>query len=154
GFHAGYGILDRGPINFSRDGSRLFLSCAPLAEIAALEKEPAPPVPVPSDDKVQADLWSWRDDYVQSMQKIRAGQERSRSYRAVYRLAEKKFLQISDPAMATLVPSDDGRVALGTDDRAYRHMVDFDGAYNDVYLVDTSTGARTLALKQFRGPVG
>ncbi|HTS24266.1 MAG TPA: prolyl oligopeptidase family serine peptidase [Bryobacteraceae bacterium] len=154
GFRSGYGILDRGPISFSRDGSHLFLSCAPLDEIAALEKEPSPPAPVPSDDKVQADLWSWRDDYVQAMQKVRAAQERSRSYRAVYRFSDKTFLQISDPTMAGLVPSDDGRVALGTDDRAYRRMVDYDGAYNDVYLVDTATGKRTLALKQFRGAVG
>ncbi|HEY2015823.1 MAG TPA: hypothetical protein VGH38_20110, partial [Bryobacteraceae bacterium] len=154
GFRAGYGILDRGPISFSRDGSRLFLSCAPLEEIAALEKEAPPPAPVPSDDKVQADLWSWRDDYVQPMQKVRAAQDRSRSYRAVYRLSDKTFQQISDPAMAGLFPSDDGRVALGTDDRAYRHMVDYDGAYNDVYLVDTATGARQLALKKFRGPIG
>ncbi|SPF50595.1 Peptidase S9, prolyl oligopeptidase active site domain protein (fragment) [Candidatus Sulfopaludibacter sp. SbA4] len=154
GFRAGYGILDRGAISFSRDGSRLFLSCAPLDQIAALEKEAPPPAPVPSDDKVQADLWSWRDDYVQAMQKVRAVQDRSRSYRAVYRLSDKSFQQISDPTMAGLLPSDDGRVALGTDDRAYRHMVDYDGAYNDVYLVDTATGARHLALKQFRGAVG
>lgn len=154
GFHPGYGILDRGPMDFSRDGSRLFLSCAPIEEIAALEKEPSPPVPVPSDDKVQADLWSWKDDLVQPMQKVRAAQERSRSYRAVYSLADKKFVQLSDPTMTGAFPSDDGRLALGTDDRAYRHMVDYDGAYNDVYVVDTATGARHLALKQYRGAVG
>ncbi len=60
-------------------------------------------------------------------------------------------MQLSDPTMIGLTPSDDGRVALGTDDRAYRHMVDYDGTYNDVYLVDTATGARKLALKQFKG---
>ena len=154
GFHQGYGILERGAMTFSRDGSRLFLSCAPLETIAALEKEPSPAVPVPSDEKVQADLWSWRDDLVQPMQKSRAAQERARSYRAVYSLADKKFLQISDPSMAGLFPSDDGRLALGTDDRTYRHMVDYDGVYNDVYLVNTTTGARQLMLKQYRGGVG
>ncbi len=154
GFRAGYGILDRGPINFSRDGSRLFVSCAPLEEIAALEKEAPPPTPVPSDEKVIADLWNWRDDYVQPMQKVRAAQDRSRSYRGVYNLADRKFLQISDPSMPGLVPSDDGRVALGTDDRVYRHMVDYDGNLSDVYMVDTATGGRKLALKQFRGAVG
>lgn len=154
GFRSGYGILDRGPLSFSLDGSRLFVSCAPIEEIAALDRDPAPPVPVPSDEKVQADLWSWRDDYVQPMQKARAAQERSRSYRAVYNLAEKKFVQLSDPGMAGVFPSDDGRVALGADDRAYRHMVDYDGAYNDIYVVDTATGARRLALKQFRGSAG
>ena len=85
------------------------------------------------------------------MQKVRAAQDRSRSYRAVYSLADQKFLQISDPSMDGLFPSDDGRVALGTDDRAYRHMVDYDGNYTDVYLVDTATGARKLALKKYRG---
>lgn len=154
GFSSGYGIVERGPMSFSLDGSRLFVSCAPLEEIAALDRDPAPPVPVPSDEKVQADLWSWRDDYVQPMQKVRAAQERSRSYRAVYSLADKKFVQLSDPAMAGLFPSDDGRVALGADDRAYRHMVDYDGAYNDIYVVDTATGSRRLALKQFRGGAG
>jgi len=152
GFHAGWAILDRGPMNFSRDGSRLFVSCAPLEEIAALDKET--PSAAGSDDKVLADLWSWKDDYVQPMQKVRAAQERSLSYRAVYSLSDKKFLQISDPTMAGLTPSDDGRVALGTDNRAYRHMVDYNGNFNDVYLVDASTGARKLALKQFRGGGG
>jgi hypothetical protein len=132
GFRAGYGILDRGPMSFSRDGSRLFLSCAPLDQIAALAEDPPPSAPVPSDDKVQADLWSWRDDYVQPMQKVRAAQDRARSYRAVYRFSDKAFLQISDPSMAGLFPSDDGRVALGADDRPYRRRVDYDGAYNDV----------------------
>ena len=154
GFHAGYGILDRGPVSFSRDGSHLFVSCAPLEEIAALEKEPAPATVVPSNEKVVADLWSWKDDYVQPMQKVRAAQDRSRSYRAVYSLADRKFLQLSDPSMEGLLPSDDGRVALGTDNRAYRRMVDYDGNYTDVYLVDTATGARKLALKEYRGTVG
>lgn len=156
GFHTGWGILDRGPINFSRDGSHLFVSCAPLDKIAALEKEtpagPAAAAPA-SDDKVLADLWSWRDDNVQPMQKVRAAQERSRSYRAVLTIRDKKFVQLSDPTMPGLTPSDDGHVALGTDDRAYRPMVEYDGTYNDVYIVDTATGARKVALKKYRGNV-
>ncbi len=152
GFKPGYAILDRGPMNFSRDGSRLFLSCAPIEEIAELEKEP--PAVTNPDDRVLADLWSWKDDYVQPMQKVRAQQERSRSYRGMLNLAEKKFIQLSDPTMGVLNPSDDGRLAIGMDDRAYRHMVDFDATYNDLYFVDTATGARKLVLKQYRGGGG
>ena len=152
GFRNGFAILDRGPMNFSRDGSRLFVSCAPVEEIAALEADT--PSAAASDEKVLADLWSWKDDFIQPMQKVRAAQDRIRSYRAVLNVADKKFVQLSDPTMPGLNPSDDGRVAIGTDDRAYRHMVDYDGNYSDVYLVDTATGARTLALKQFRGGGG
>lgn len=156
GFKSGYGLLERGQLSFSRDGSRLFVSSAPLDEIAALEKETGatPAAGVAGDDKVVADLWSWKDDYVQPMQKVRAAQERSRSYRGVYDIATKKFVQVSDPTMIGLTPSDDGKLALGTDDREYRHMVDYDGTYNDYYLVDTATGTRKMALKQFRGGGG
>jgi dipeptidyl aminopeptidase/acylaminoacyl peptidase len=153
GFHAGWAIFDRGPMNFSRDGSRLFVSCAPIDQIAEVEKEPPAPGAA-SDEKVFADLWSWKDDYIQPMQKVRAPQERIRSYRAVVNLADKKFLQLSDPTMIGVTPSDDGRMAMGMDDRAYRHMVDFDGTYNDIYIMDTATGSRKLALKQFRGGGG
>ena len=110
--------------------------------IAAAEKEtPSAAATVVRMKKVLADLWSWKDDYIQPMQKVRAAQERARSYRAVMNLADKKFVQLSDPTMIGLTPSDDGRMAIGMDDRAYRHMVDYDGTYNDVYLVDTATGA-------------
>ena len=36
GFTPATRFFDRGPMNFSRDGSRLFVSCAPVEEIAAL----------------------------------------------------------------------------------------------------------------------
>src|SRR5690606_37605785 len=40
---------------------------------------------------------------------------------------------------------------IGLDASPYRRLVDFDGTYNDVHLVDTATGARTLAIRQLRG---
>jgi dipeptidyl aminopeptidase/acylaminoacyl peptidase len=156
GFRSGFAIFERGAVNFSRDGSRLFLSAAPLATIVAAESE-TPPVtatPGPNEEKVIADLWRWNDDYVQPMQKVRAAQERARSYRAVVHLSEKKFVQLADPTMIGLTPSDDGRYAIGMDDRALRHMVDYDGAFNDVYLVDTVTGNRKLLIEQMRGGGG
>ncbi len=154
GFKSGYAIYDRGQLSFSRDGARLFVSSAPAAQIAAATPDATPVAAAPGDEKVLADLWHWKDDFVQPMQKVRAAQERSRSYRGVYNIATKQFIQLADPTMATVNPTDDAKLALGTDDREYRHMVDYDGTYNDVYLVDTDTGARKLALKQFRGGGG
>jgi dipeptidyl aminopeptidase/acylaminoacyl peptidase len=157
GFRSGYAIFERGQVNFSRDGSRLFLSAAPLGTVVAAESDAPPPstaTPGPNEEKVVADLWRWNDDYIQPMQKVRAAQERARSYRAVFHLADKKFMQLADPTMIGLTPNDDGRYALGMDDRALRHMVDFDGTYNDVYLVDTMTGARKMILPQMRGGGG
>jgi dipeptidyl aminopeptidase/acylaminoacyl peptidase len=156
GFRSGYAIFERGTFNFSRDGSRLFLSAAPVGTVAAAESDTpvSTATPGPNEEKVVADLWRWNDDYIQPMQKVRAAQERARSYRAVIHLADKKFVQLADPTMIGLTPSDDGRYAMGMDDRALRHMVDYDGTYNDVYLVDTVTGARKLILPQMRGGGG
>ena len=106
GFRSGFQLFDRGPVSFSRDGSRVFVSCAPASVIAAAEAPPTPPAtPTADSDKVLADLWRWNDDYIQPMQKVRLAQERARSYRAVYSFADKKFIQLADPTMNTVAPS-------------------------------------------------
>ena len=158
GFPAGYAIADRGSVRFSRDGSRLFLSTAPAADVAAADVDsPAAAAPAgrgAPPDKAVADLWNWKDDYVQPMQKVRSAQDRARTYLAVWNIKSKKFVQLADPTMQAVTTSDDGRYAVGTDDRAYRHMVDYDGNFNDTYLVDTSTGSRKLVLQKQRGGGG
>jgi dipeptidyl aminopeptidase/acylaminoacyl peptidase len=158
GFHADWGIADSGALTFSRDGARLYVNCAPLEQLAAAERTATPATGAAAtpagDEKLLADLWHWKDDYIQPMQKVRASQERNRTYRGVFHIADKKFVQLTDPTMLTVTPTDDGKLALGNDDRAYRHMVDYDGTYSDVYLVDTSTNARKLILKQAHGGGG
>ena len=154
GFKPDYAVADRGAVRFSRDGSRLFLSCAPAADVAAPEPTPAAATPAIPADKAVADLWNWKDDYVQPMQKARSAQDRSRTYTAIWNLAAGKFVQLADSTMQAVTASDDGAIALGTDDRAYRHMVDYDGSYNDTYFIDTATGDRKLLLKKQRGGGG
>ncbi len=152
GFRDGYVISDRGAVSFSRDGGRLFFGAGPPAPAERPDREPDAP---PADDRVVADLWHWRDDYIQPMQKVRAPQDRGRSYRAVFHIAENKLLQLADAALQQITPSDDGRLALGTDDRAYRRLGDFEGASNaDYYLVDTLTGSRQPLLQKFPAGFG
>ncbi len=87
------------------------------------------------------------------MQKVRAGVERSRSYRAVYDVATNKFLQLAEPAMYELAPSEEGAYAIGIDDRAYRRMEEYDTHYEDAYIVDTATGDKKLAAKKHLGRI-
>ncbi len=135
--------------SFSRDGKKLFVP-------ASAPPKPSRPagVALADEDKVVADLWHWRDGYVQSMQKSRANQERNRVYRGALDLASMKYVQLADPSMAAVTISDDGTRVLGYDDRVYRHLIDFDGRFTDIYVVDAATGARTLALKQLRSEFG
>lgn len=150
GFTPNMVISERGGISFTQDGSRLFLGVAP-----APEPEKDPDAAIPDDEKVVADLWHWKDDYIQPMQKVRVEQVRNRSYRAVYHMAEKKFVQLADTTMENVNPSRDGRWAIGNDDRAYRILIGYEsfGGRNDVYLVNTLDGSRKQLLKSTRGGV-
>ena len=139
-------VSDKGALAFSRDGSRLYVPTAPPAA-----PPKADPDDTPSDEKVVADIWNYKDDFVQPMQRIRAAQERSRTYRGVYQIAEKRYTQVASAALRTVVMTDDGARAVGLDDAPYRRLIDFDGTYNDVYVVDASTGQRKLADKKWRG---
>lgn len=146
GMPATLAVSDKGALAFSRDGRRLYIPTAPPA--------PAPPAETdttPADEKVVVDIWNYRDDLVQPMQRIRAAQERARTYRGVYDIAAKRYTQVADPGLRTVVMSDDGSRAVGFDDAPYRRMVDFDGTYSDVYLIDAKSGERKLVEKKWRG---
>lgn len=142
GFRDGFIISEKGAITFSRDGARIFFGCAP----APMQHSSAEDIP--ADEKVNADLWSWKDEHIQPMQKIRAEQDRNWTYRAVYHVAEKRMVQLGDETMRSVTPSEDGLWAIGADDREYGPMMDYDATYSDYYLVDTRTGERRLILKK------
>jgi dipeptidyl aminopeptidase/acylaminoacyl peptidase len=148
GFRKEFVVSERANLNFSLDGSRLFLGTAPPPEP---EKNPADEVP--ADEKVLVDLWHWKDDYVQPIQKVRAEQDRNRSYRAVYHFDAKKFVQLADETMETIAPSNDGRYAIGSDNRKYRVTNDYDPGFTDYYLVNTADGSRKPLLTKQRGNI-
>ena len=146
GLPRGLAVSDKGQLAFSRDGSRLFVPTAPPAPAPRAEADETL-----ADEKVIVDIWNYRDDLVQPMQKIRAAQDRARTYRGVYEIAARRYAQVSDPALRTVLLTDNGSTAVGFDDAPYRRMIDFDGTYNDVYLVDGATGTRKLVETKWRG---
>jgi len=145
GFRKDFVVSEKANLGFSLDGSHLFLGAAPPPE-----PEKNPDEGIPADEKVLVDLWHWKDDYVQPIQKVRAEQERNRSYRAVYLINDKKFVQLADEAMDSVSPSNDGRYAIGADNRAYRVMSDYDPGLSDYYLLNTTDGARKLVGQKQR----
>ena len=152
GVPAGMGVSENGTLLFSADAQHLFVPVAPVA--AEEEKEGEEAQAADAANRVLLDLWHWRDDYVQPMQRVRANRERNRTYRGVWHLDEKRYVQLATPRMVEVRPARTGLVALGIDDRAYRRMVDYDGNYQDVYGVDTRSGSRRLLARMVRGGFG
>ena len=142
-FRKDFVVSEKASLNFALDGSRLFFGTAPPPDPEKdADKEPL------DDEKVLVDLWHWKDDYIQPIQKTRAEQDRNKSYRAVYHFKDKKLLQLADETIENLTPSNNGRYAIGTDDRAYRRLRDWDAEYADNYLINTEDGARKLLTKK------
>jgi dipeptidyl aminopeptidase/acylaminoacyl peptidase len=143
GFPAGNVVSDKGVLAYSRDGKKLLVSATLPSKLPRKAED------LPTDDvKVVADLWRWNDDVVQPMQKVRATQDKNRSYRGVYDFAAATYTQLGSETLRNVSLSDDGLAAVGSDDSAYRKLVDYDGFYNDIYVVNPATGERKIALKK------
>jgi len=138
-------ISEKGTVAFSLDGGRVFFGTAP-----APEAEREDDAELPADERVVADLWHWKDDYAQPIQKMRSEREKGRTYRAVFDIAKARFTQLADEQLADVAVSEDGRWAVGSDDRAYRAMAEYDAAYADYYLIDATDGTRKPLLKKQR----
>jgi Prolyl oligopeptidase family len=82
---------------------------------------------------------------VQSLQMIRAEQDRNFTYREAFDAPAGKFVKLADETMREVDVAPDGRWAVGRDIRGYIH--DFKRPAADIYRVNTSTGERTLMLK-------
>lgn len=145
GFRKDFVVSNSANLSFSLDGSHLFLGAAPPPE-----PEKNADDDIPADEKVMVDLWHWKDDYIQPIQKVRAEQDRQRSYRAVYDVKGKKFVQLADEKMENLQPSTDGKMAIGSDNRAYRVTSDYDPGLTDYYLVSAADGTRKPVTQKQR----
>jgi dipeptidyl aminopeptidase/acylaminoacyl peptidase len=129
---------------FSADATLLFVNVGtpPAAPADPDDKKPAP---------LSVDLWSYKDPIIQPMQKVRAEQDRTRSYRGVIHLSDLRYVQLARPDLPTVNPGDDPARALGTSDLPYRMEISWDQDYNDVYLVDFQTGQTTKVLEHWGG---
>jgi dienelactone hydrolase len=135
-------VSENGRVEFSKDDARLFFGTA------------APPHAEADDapEPVKVDIWNYKDPEIQPMQKVRADEERKRSFRAMITLADGKFTQLASPDMPELLTTTSGTIALGVSDVPYRQLISWDGSYDDDYLVSLSDGTRKQILKKANFP--
>lgn len=115
----------------------------------------APPAPkeeeLADEDIPDLIIWHGRDRRLQSEQQVQESRDKSFSYLAEYRVAEKTFLRLADDEVRDVEPGSKGRFAIGQDVRAYELDANLDGRnYADIHVIDMKTGKRTLALTKCR----
>lgn len=84
-------------------------------------------------------LWHWKDEAVQPMQKLRAGSERNKSYRCVYLLDTKEFKHVADDDREVGVPGY-GDWGVGRTDKPYRGQTWVSPNPVDYAFVNVRTG--------------
>ncbi|NNF12311.1 MAG: S9 family peptidase [Gemmatimonadetes bacterium] len=143
---SGWAPSQHGEVEFSDSGARVFFGTRPAPQ-------PDPENPVPEDERVEVDIWNWQDPLLQPMQKVRAEEERERTYRAMVELGSGRVVQIAteDVPQVEIGRDGDGSVALGTSDLPYRQLISWDGRYSDLYLIDLEDGSREPVAEMVRG---
>ncbi len=159
GLKKGYSVIDRGGLSFSADGLKLSVGVAQVPDKPA---DPAPTnpagavagpagrvAPAPrTDDRVDLDIWHWKDELIQPMQKVRRTADRD--LRAVYFLDTKQFRQLGDEDTTVAVPGQ-GDWALASSDKKYRGMQWLSPTPRDYALVNVRTGESKPLLQHHEG---
>ena len=135
-----------GEVSFSGSGARVLFHSAPRPQ-PELEDD------TPEDERVQVDIWNWKDPLLQPMQLVQLEDELERSYQAVLELESGRVVQLAtrDLPDVTVAGDGDGAVAMGVSGLPYRPLVSWEGGYVDLYAVDVADGSRRQVAERVRG---
>jgi len=142
---AGWSPSEHAELSFSESGGRVFFG-------TAMAPEPEVEDDTPDDERVEVDIWNWKDPLLQPMQLVQMEREKERSYEAMLEVSSGSVMQLATPDVpAVAVGADgDGSIALGTTDMPYRQLVSWDGSYSDLWVIDLEDGSRELVAEMVR----
>ncbi len=114
GFPARSTVSPFGKIRFSKTGERLLFGTAPLL--------PFKDTALVDIDKVNVDIWNYKDDYLQPYQLENQKKDLEKNYLAVYDLGRNKMIQIGSKDLPTVYEAteSDGRYFVAITDTGRR----------------------------------
>jgi dipeptidyl aminopeptidase/acylaminoacyl peptidase len=146
---ADWSVSKNGKIYFNEAGTELYFDTAP-------KPEPAPKDTLTKDEKVNVDIWNWKDIQLQPQQLKQLEKEKKRSYTAVYFPKKDKVIQLADEKIKSVAinPKSKGNYSLGYDHKPYQRMTSWEASrYQDAYLINRETGEKTLVLSKLASSI-
>ncbi len=140
GFPSGWIVSDRAALEWSDDDKRVFFGMK--AQVPAVDTTTRRPS---TDERADVDVWNSLDERIQSVQMIRADADRNFTFREAFDVSAAKYVKLADETMRELDVAQDGRWAVGRDTRGF--ISDYKRPAADLYRVNTTTGERTLMMK-------
>ena len=145
GFPAGMSVSNLSAVSFNDAGSMVLFG---IKEIP----EPEPDESEDDEERAVFDLWSWDDPYPQPQQLQMRQRVDNQTWESVYYVDSGHFVKLADEDVPDVRLSDDGSVAFALSNVPYTQRVSYYGQFNDVYVIDPMSGARTMAAEGiFRG---
>ncbi len=100
-------------------------------------------------------LWHWKDPRLQSQQEVQENADKNFSFLCAYSPETKKFARLADETLRNVTLTPQQKLAFGVDIREYEREGNLDGQrFEDVYVVNPSTGERKSALKKAQHVMG
>lgn len=146
GMPVGWSISEHSMPRFSKSGKRLFIGTAPIPALKDTS--------VADIDQVKVDIWSYKDDQLQTIQLANLDKDLKRTYTGIINTETKSFIQLGDQAVPDVVVPEEGEgeLILGISDVGYAAAVQWLGsAVKDIYAINAETGDRKLIKKELSG---
>lgn len=138
GLREGWVLSEKGEVSFDESASTIFLGTKPQEQ--AIQPWPEDALPL-----ADVNVWHWGDDRIQAQQQRQLRQDRDRTYAAAVHLDEGRLVHLADERMRTVEVTENGRWAIGRDDRDY--VSDWRPSVADYHRIDARTGERAPMLQ-------
>lgn len=148
GMQLGMTVSEFGNLSFSKNNNRLFFGSSAIL--------PPKDTTIPDIDKVSLDIWHYKEDYLQTVQQVRANRDLRESFLAVYDIETGWVKQLASRELPTVMMTNegDGDQFVGITDFGKRVESQWTGnTKKDIYLIDVNTGKARLIKENLEGVI-
>jgi dipeptidyl aminopeptidase/acylaminoacyl peptidase len=127
-------ISERGSLSWSETDNVIYINLA----------EQLPEPPKTKDKLTNVEVWHWKDEIIQSVQKVRQNQLSNTTYRAAFHVVENKVVPLGSDDMRNVMTSRNPNFVVGGDPKPHIKDINWGISPADYYRIDTKTGAKQL----------
>lgn len=151
-------IPHKNDLDWTDDGKRLFFGMKPWSDVDTTDSEDVKydEENFYSEETILEEktikVWHWDDDRISSNQVIWWGQNKDRTFKAVFHLDENTYKQLGSLELPNVQVAHNPKFTVAYDDTPYLKEITWNGWFQDIYLVDLKTSAKYLIAEKVQEP--